>query len=337
MNVSVAMATYNGERFLVEQLESLARQTLQPSELVIYDDGSTDGTLSLLSDFSRSSPLPVHVHSGEARLGFADAFLAAAASCTGALIAFSDQDDVWLPTKLERCRAAFDDADEVLVAIHSSTVVDEGLVSTGRRYPDVRAEYVAPPLAADPWLAVRGMSMVLDAGVVRLVGAKPRPPSHYLERTPMHHDEWLYAVASALGAVAFLAEPLALYRQHGRNVTGAPPGIGARMREALTTGSRYYGLRRDQARELERLFSELAASADDRKVAQRAASAAASFKNLGDRLDRRLGIYEPGVSVGDRTRRLVRLARRGGYARGSGFGPSALARDALMIALGRRG
>ena len=337
MSVSVAMATYNGARFLEEQLESIAAQTLQPSELVAYDDGSTDGTLSVLSDFSRTSTFPVQIQRGERRRGFADAFLTAAGSCTGALIAFSDQDDVWLPTKLERCRAAFADAD-VLVAIHSSSVVDEGLVSTGRRYPDVTAERVAPPLTADPWLAVRGMSMVFDARVVRLAAGRPRPPSHYLERTPMHHDEWLYAVASALGAVAFLAEPLALYRQHTGNITGAPPGFAARMHEALTTGARYYGRRREQARELERLFTEFDASTtEDRELAQRAAEAAAWFKNLSDRLDRRLEVYEPGIPVGARVRRLARLARRGGYARGSGFGPAALARDALMIALGRRG
>ena len=336
MSVSVAMATYNGARFLDEQLQSLAEQTLQPSELVVYDDGSTDGTLDVVSAFSDHSTFPVRFRRGEAHLGFADAFLVAAGSCTGELIAFCDQDDVWLPTKLERCRAAFAGGD-VLVAIHSSTVVDDKLVPTGRRYPEVREGHVAPPLTADAWLAVRGMSMVFDARVVRLAGHRPRPPSHYLEQTPMHHDEWLYAVASALGAVAFLAEPLALYRQHAENITGAPPGIAARVRETLTTGSMYYGRRRDQARELERFFSELAASPDARELAERAASAAAWYANLADRLDRRLYVYEPGVSAPSRMRRLARLARSGAYARRDGFGPASLARDALMIALGRRG
>ena len=331
--VSVAMATFDGERFLAEQLASLARQTVLPAELVVHDDGSSDGTLDVLAGFARESPFPVRVERGERRLGFADAFLAAARGCTGELVAFCDQDDVWLPGKLERCSAAFEDGD-VLVAIHSSRIVDERLVPTGEVYPRLRASSVAPPLSTDPWLAVRGMSMVVDARVVRLADGARRPPSQYLADTPMHHDEWLYTVGRALGAVAFVAEPLALYRQHGANVTGAPEGAAARVRQTLTTGWTYYARRRDQARELAALFDRLAASLADAALAHRAAEASRSLHELGRQLDRRLGVYEPGAGRVRRVRRLARLARAGDYRR---LGAGALARDALMIALGRHG
>lgn len=330
--VSVAMATYDGARFLGEQLASLAAQTVPPFELVVHDDGSSDGTLDLLNQFARGSPFPVRVRRGERRLGFADAFLAAAASCSGELIAFCDQDDVWLPRKLERCAEACSAAG-VLVAIHSTDVVGERLVRTGRRYPDVRADEVAPPLTADPWLAVRGMSMVVDARLVSLADPSERPPSHYLPGAPMHHDEWVYALGRALGAVAFLSETLALYRQHGANVTGAPEGFRARVREAFTTGWTYYARRRDQARELAALFDRLAAGGGD-DLAGRAADASRSQRELAERLDRRLAVYEPGRSRRDRVRRLMRLARDGDYRR---LGGGALGRDALMIALGRHG
>ena len=328
--ISVAMATFNGERFLAEQLDSLARQTLAPAELVVRDDGSTDGTLDVLASFERESPFAVRLERGE-RLGFADAFLAAAASCTGDLVAFCDQDDVWLPHKLERCRSAFERGD-VLVVVHTSTIVDDRLVPTGQRYPDVREDVVAPPLTSDPWLAVRGMSMVVDGRVVRLAGSAPRPPSHYLADASVHHDEWLYAVGRSLGAVAFVAEPLALYRQHGRNITGAPAGISARLREAVDIGWSYYARRREQARALERLFAELAASGDE--LADGASAAERHHRDLARRLDQRLAVYEPGASRARRARRLVGLAREGGYG---GFGTRALARDALMVALGRHG
>lgn len=330
--LSVAMATYNGERFLAEQLDSLARQTRPPDELVVRDDGSDDGTLAVLTEFERHGPFPVRVERGE-RVGFAAAFLAAAAACTGELVAFCDQDDVWLPHKLERCRAAFE-ADDVLAVIHTSTIVDERLSSTGRRYPDVRADRVAPPLASDPWLAVRGMSMVVDARVVGLADPARRPASHYLPDAPMHHDEWLYALARSLGAVSFVAEPLALYRQHGANVAGAPGGVGARLRETVSTGWSYYARRRDQARALERLFGELAVSAGDAGIRERAAAAVPAHRELARRLDRRVGVYEPGASRARRARRLARLARDGHYG---GFGMRALARDAFMVALGRHG
>jgi glycosyltransferase involved in cell wall biosynthesis len=327
------MATYNGAAFLGEQLASLAAQTLQPFELVVHDDASSDGTLEVVEEFARESPFPVRVERGERRLGFADAFLAAAGSCSGELIAFCDQDDVWLPRKLERCSAAFDDG-TVLVAIHSSRIVDERLVPTGEVYPRLRASHVAPPLSSDPWLAVRGMSMVVDARIVRLAGGARRPPSQYLADTPMHHDEWLYAVGRALGAVAFVAEPLALYRQHGANVTGAPEGAAARARQTLTTGWTYYARRRDQARELAALFDRPTASLGDAELAHRATKASRSLHELRRQLDRRLGVYEPGVGRVRRVRRLARLARAGDYRR---LGAGALARDALMIALGRHG
>jgi glycosyltransferase involved in cell wall biosynthesis len=329
----VAMATFDGERFLPEQLASLEGQAVLPAELVVHDDGSSDRTLDIVTDFARESPFPVRVQRGGKRLGFADAFLASAAACEGELIAFCDQDDVWLPRKLERCGNAFDESG-VLVAIHSTEIVDERLARTGRRYPDVPADRIAPPLTADPWLAVRGMSMVVDARLLGLASTTDRPPSHYLPGTPMHHDEWLYALGRSLGAVAFVAEPLALYRQHGGNVTGAPEGAVARLREALTTGWTYYGRRREQARELAALFDRLAASLDDVELAGRAADASRSLDELAERLGRRLAVYEPGLSRRARSRRLVRLARKGDYRR---LGAGALARDALMIALGRYG
>jgi glycosyltransferase involved in cell wall biosynthesis len=331
--ISVAMATFDGERFLAEQLESLARQTVTPHELVVRDDGSRDGTLSLLAAFEADSPFPVRIEPGEKRLGFADSFLAAAASCTGDLIAFCDQDDLWLPRKLERCRAAFD-AEEVLVVLHTSTIVDERLVPTGQRYPDVGEDRVVAPLASDPWLAVRGMSMAVDSRVVRLADPARRPPSHYLAGAPMHHDEWVYAIGSSLGAVSLIAEPLALYRQHGANVAGAPAGLTARLRETVTTGWTYYARRHDQARALERLFGDLDASPGDEAIKRRAAAAARFHGELARGLERRLAVYEPGASRARRVGALARLARDGAYG---GFGFGALARDAVMVALGRHG
>ena len=330
--VSVAMATYDGARFLGDQLASLAAQTLQPFELVVHDDGSSDGTLDVLAEFAHTSPFPVNLSRGKRRLGFADAFLAAAASCSGELVAFCDQDDVWLPHKLERCGAAFG-AGGVLVAIHSTDVVDELLVRTGRRYPDVRTARIAAPLTSDPWLAVRGMSMVVDARLLSLADPSERPPSHYLPGASMHHDEWLYALGRSLGSVAFLPDTLALYRQHGANVTGAPEGLGARLRETVTTGWTYYARRRDQANELAALFDRVAAE-DGGELARQAAEASRSHAELADRLRRRLAVYEPGVSRRGRLRRLARLAREGDYRR---LGGGALGRDALMIALGRHG
>src|SRR4051812_17314881 len=101
--VSIALATYNGARYLHAQLDSLLAQTLKPEELVVGDDGSNDETLTILKDFALTAPFPTRIQVNAARLGYADNFLATAARCSSPLIAFCDQDDVWMPTKLQRC------------------------------------------------------------------------------------------------------------------------------------------------------------------------------------------------------------------------------------------
>ena len=92
------MATFNGDTYLSPQLQSLARQTLLPHELVVCDDGSTDRTLEIVRAFAADAPFPVRVHRNDEHLGFADNFLKAAVLCGGELIAFCDQDDVWQAT-----------------------------------------------------------------------------------------------------------------------------------------------------------------------------------------------------------------------------------------------
>src|SRR5581483_5816839 len=100
MRISIAMATYNGGQFIREQLDSLSRQTFLPCELVVCDDGSTDHTLAIVETFAASAPFAVRIHRNKKRLGFGPNFLKAASLCDGEVIAFSDQDDVWLETKL---------------------------------------------------------------------------------------------------------------------------------------------------------------------------------------------------------------------------------------------
>ncbi len=335
MNVSVALATFNGERFLEQQLASIARQTLRPTELVVYDDCSSDGTLAILERFAREAPFPVHVHANDERLGFADTFLCAAATCRGDAVALCDQDDVWLETKLER--SVHELAKEnVALVIHSCRVVDGELRPTGRSYPVVKRDRVEPPLAGDPWLAVRGMSMVFSTRLLQVVDPALRPRSHYHEAA-MHHDEWIYVLARALASIAYVAEPLALYRQHDANVTGADGGARQRLGELVQAGWTYYGRRRQQALELARIFDDLAASSPERRGP--AAEAARWYREQAARLTRRLIVYEPDAAATRRLMRLVRLALSGGYGsrRRGGFGARGLVRDAAMIGLRRNG
>src|SRR6202789_3618532 len=105
--ISVALCTYNGERFLPQQLASIAKQTRPPDELVVCDDRSTDRTVALLQEFAASSPYPVRIFENEHNLGYAANFERAIRLCEGNLIALSDQDDIWYPIRLERSEQEF--------------------------------------------------------------------------------------------------------------------------------------------------------------------------------------------------------------------------------------
>jgi glycosyltransferase involved in cell wall biosynthesis len=336
ISVSVAMATYNGERFLDEQLESLAAQTLRPAELFAVDDGSTDRTVEILEEFAQRSTFPVRIHRNESRLGFAEAFLTAADRCRGELTAFCDQDDVWLPTKLARCAAAVDRDAEILLAMHSSRIVDELLSATGRTFPRFGADAVLDRASAHPWLAVRGMSMVYRTRLMDAAEWERRPRSHASDAR-LHHDEWIYALARGLGRIAVVADVLALYRQHGANVAGAPRGFQERVRNTVGVGWTYYAARRGQALEWAALFREIATRGTGSADGRRARETAADYERVAERLARRLEIYEAGVPAPRRLARAARLAGRGGYRDDHGFGLGSFARDLLMIALGRRG
>jgi len=100
--LSVAMCTYNGEQYLQEQLDSIIAQTRLPNEVVVCDDGSTDATLQILDEFQETAPFPVRIYRNGTRLGPTKNFEKAIKLCSGNVIALSDQDDVWMPHKLER-------------------------------------------------------------------------------------------------------------------------------------------------------------------------------------------------------------------------------------------
>ena len=101
MKISVVMATYNGSKFILEQLDSIKRQTKQPDEVIIRDDNSTDNTPEIISDYIIRNKLKWKLVCGDINLGFEKNFVEALKISTGDIIFFSDQDDVWDVDKIE--------------------------------------------------------------------------------------------------------------------------------------------------------------------------------------------------------------------------------------------
>lgn len=336
MRVSVALSTYNGERFLPAQLESLAAQTRVPDELVVRDDGSTDASLEVVERFAARSPFPVRILPGNGNLGFAEGFLEVASHCDGDVVAFCDQDDVWLPAKLARCAEAFADP-AVVLAIHASRIVGEDLSETRAMFPRVRASGVTPPLSGNRWKRVRGMSMVCSARLLSIPW-HVRPRSHRTEGM-INHDEWVHLLAHVVGWTAWIAEPLALYRQHSANAIGAPAAaLAERLRELRRADWRYYRSRADQARDCIEILDRLSRELDDPFLRERMAAGAGSYRRFAELLDRRVRLYEPQAGRTERMRALAALVAAGAYRSqdADGLGPRAVVKDALVMLLQRR-
>ena len=126
MHVSIAMCTYNGARFLREQLESIASQTCLPDELVVCDDGSTDATLGILASYAKVSNFPVRVHCNTIRLGATRNFEQAISLAQGEVIVLSDQDDIWRHDKLQILTHNFSKHLDAGFIFSDAIVINEG-------------------------------------------------------------------------------------------------------------------------------------------------------------------------------------------------------------------
>jgi glycosyltransferase involved in cell wall biosynthesis len=218
--ISIALATYNGARYIDEQLASLAHQHRPPDELVVTDDTSSDNTVSRVEEFAASAPFPVRLYRNDGRLGYRANFMRAASLCQSELIAFCDQDDIWEPHKLSVCSAPFDNS-EVLLVYH------DALVITADGTPlALLGQLPGPPLVgflgSHPMNFTLGFTQILRRSLLGLSELWDRSRDHkeVHRQEKMAHDQWFFFLASVFGSVARIDEPLARYRQHGSNSYG---------------------------------------------------------------------------------------------------------------------
>jgi glycosyltransferase involved in cell wall biosynthesis len=336
--ISIALGTYNGERFLDEQLGSLARQTVLPAELIASDDCSSDNTLSVLEQFAREAPFPVRILRNASNVGFTANMIRAAEQCEGPLIAFCDQDDVWSKDKVELC-ARFFAHNPIRLLLHSAQPVDESLRPIGKRYPAVRRTFVAPPLGADPWLIAPGFALVMDKGLLGLADWRSRPLSRDLDGRQMDFDEWFYFLAWSTGEIGFLSRCLVLYRQHGRNVVGSPDATWAnRLRKLLFADFATHRDRAIVARAYADFLEGISRSPSpdaDAGLRQRLSAGASRWQAYEERARQRDAFYAAD-SFGKRLNRLWQLAvvARAYRSRESGgLGRLALVRDLRELAV----
>ncbi|QAU33635.1 glycosyltransferase family 2 protein [Janthinobacterium sp. 17J80-10] len=243
MKISVALCTYNGSRYLHSQLESIAAQSRLPDELVICDDASTDKTVEIISGFSQRVPFPVRLQVNPVNLGSTANFQQAILMCTGDIVVLSDQDDIWLPSKLSLMEQAFDKDEAVGAVFSDATLVDENLQPWGR----TMWEHVGFTSGSqEKWTRGQRLDVLLKHVVV--TGATLAFRSRYRELllpipTKWIHDAWTALLISACAKVELIREPQILYRQHMQNQIGARRAhLFARITEALNLNrANYYG------------------------------------------------------------------------------------------------
>jgi glycosyltransferase involved in cell wall biosynthesis len=211
--ISVAMATYNGARFLHEQLASLAAQTRLPLELVITDDGSEDDTLNIIAEFAKTAPFPVHIHRNEQRLGYKANFMKCASLCSGDLIAFADQDDIWLSQKLA-IQSQHLACPEVLISCHNVVLMNRnGTEDMGEARQLVFRTGSYNYTEMVPFAYSYGFTQVVKRSLLNF-------DSHWAHSFPLAHDEYYFFLASVLGQVHYDETVMARYRQHDYNTSG---------------------------------------------------------------------------------------------------------------------
>ncbi len=345
--ISIAMATYNGARFLGEQLDSFMAQEYLPCELVVGDDGSSDETITILEAFAVRSPFPVRIQRNLENLGFAANFLATAERCEGEWVALSDQDDVWLPNKLARVASEIlerRDPDLVLVA-HQVEITDQHLRPLGRR-PNWHKWHGMQMLrrgTANGLWSLGGCAMICHQRLIRGIDWRERTFNENAWRNLgfpadrlVGHDRWYSLLANALGSTLLLDEALGLFRRHDEVTTGqhVTQGLAASFRVAAATGPQIY--RGDERAALDAAVSlRRIATSLDKGRGTRLEEGAMDFERLAKVMARRARVQE----TSGRIRRLaivISLALRRGYV-GDQFasaGPRALAKDLFLSVMG---
>lgn len=224
--ISVALCTYNGDRFLWEQLQSLARQTQLPDELVVCDDRSSDHTIDLLHKFAKTAPFKVRISVNERQLGITKNFEKALTACEGDILFLCDQDDRWEPEKIARMTQYLEQNPSLNVAFSDAALIDEQgeLLSTGF-WQVVRLH----PLQLDQWQKGESIKIMLIGN--RVAGCTMALRKSFLHRVvpfpddvpEFLHDTWIAFTASVLDQIRYLPERLVHYRQHAEQQVGTKP------------------------------------------------------------------------------------------------------------------
>lgn len=209
------MATYNGEKYIREQMDSILNQTIQDIELIICDDCSSDSTIDIIKEYSKKDKR-IRVYKNEKNLGFIKNFEKAISLCKGEYIALSDQDDIWTPNHLELLQGALKNK---VLACGNADIVDEKGNNLGMTFWEQESFDSAPSSDFGKAMSIflyrspyQGAAMMIKRELFSY--ALPIP-----EFAP-YHDAWFAAFACFCGGIGLVKVPILKYRRIQSSVTG---------------------------------------------------------------------------------------------------------------------
>lgn len=305
-SISVALCTFNGARYLQEQLDSIAVQTLLPAELVVNDDGSSDRTVEIVNYFAETAPFPVRLQWNSATLGSVANFADAIARCRGEYVALADQDDIWKPNKLEVLLSCIGEASLVFsdaFLTRDANLESGTLFSTLGFNRSARKQFKANPFAyLLRHTVVSGATILLHRAIIPAV--LPVPP---ISRALWDHDGWIALVAAAIAEVRICPEALMEYRQHPSQQ------IGLRPRDPLLSRNRWKNAADFRRQGLQGALS------DHRFLLQRLMAVQKLDASVQRQVEQKIAFLEQRLSLSEhrmtRISTAVKLLLRGDYHR----------------------
>lgn len=244
--VQVLLSSYNGERYIREQIDSILAQKNVIVELLVRDDGSQDGTRTILAEYQKNYK-NIHIVYAE-NVGVVKSFFSLVNQVKEAeYIAFADQDDVWLPDKLIRAVTLLEkeEKDSPLVYCSAKQLVDENLnpIPAAMTYKNVRTEF-GNALVEN---MCTGCTCVINHKLLELIQGK-------MPDFTVMHDFWIYLVGTCFGKVIYDEQSYILYRQHGKNELGVASSIRENYKRRIKNFWKHRGQLSRQVEELIRIY-----------------------------------------------------------------------------------
>lgn len=223
-NVSIALCTYNGEKYLLDQLNSILEQTRLPDELIVCDDCSVDKTLKILDSFRIEAPFPVSIYRNLRNLGSTKNFEKAIRACSGDIIILCDQDDIWRPDKINIQVETLRENPKAGYVFSNAALVDENLHPLGCNLWDMVG---FTEKRKRKFCTGNQFQVIFEGSLV--TGATLAFRSYIIKKvipfptdTYWIHDGWIAIIAASIGILGIpIDDKLIFYRQHLEQQIGA--------------------------------------------------------------------------------------------------------------------